>query len=134
MSITKNVLLNWYPSMKKNEKDSDDIWHRKLTLKVKFWHFLTLFDTSRLTQFSKFNNFLGLIYVYYYKIKMLTSLLYRFWHFQANHAWIRTCQMKVFTYLLTKVGKLKDVVCICQMWQVITMKITGSEYNSRKSL
>ena len=27
--------------MKKNQKDSDDFLHRKLTLKVKFWHFLT---------------------------------------------------------------------------------------------
>ena len=43
---------------KKIEKDSDNFWHRKLTLKVKFWHFLTLFDTSPLTQFSKFNIFL----------------------------------------------------------------------------
>ena len=25
MSITKYVLLNWYSSMKKNEKDSDDL-------------------------------------------------------------------------------------------------------------
>ena len=41
MTITKNLLLNWYSSMKKNQKDSDDFWHRKLTLKVKFWHFLT---------------------------------------------------------------------------------------------
>ena len=39
----------------KIEKDSDNFWHRKLTLKVKFWHF---FDISPLTQFSKFNNFL----------------------------------------------------------------------------
>ena len=42
MSITTNVLLNWYSSMKKKiQKDSDDFWHRKLTLKVKFWYFLT---------------------------------------------------------------------------------------------
>ena len=41
MSITTNVLLNWYSSMKKNQKHSDDFWHRKLTLKVKFWYFLT---------------------------------------------------------------------------------------------
>ena len=42
MSITKNVHLNWYSSIKKKiEEDSDDFWHRKLTLKVKFWHFLT---------------------------------------------------------------------------------------------
>ena len=41
MSITKNMLLKGYFSMKKNEKDSDHFWHRKFTLKVKFWHFLT---------------------------------------------------------------------------------------------
>ena len=40
MSITKKVRLTWY-SMEKNENDSDDFWHRKLTLKVKFWYFLT---------------------------------------------------------------------------------------------
>ena len=40
MSITTNVHLNWYSTMKKNQKDSDDFWHRKLTLKVKFLHFL----------------------------------------------------------------------------------------------
>ena len=31
-------ILQW---KKKNQKDSDDFWHRKLTLKVKFWYFLT---------------------------------------------------------------------------------------------
>ena len=42
MSITKNVLLNYNSWMKKKiDKDSDNFWHRKLTLKVKFWHFLT---------------------------------------------------------------------------------------------
>ena len=30
-------ILQW----KKNQKDSDDFWRRKLTLKVKFWYFLT---------------------------------------------------------------------------------------------
>ena len=39
----------------KIEKDFNDFWHRKLTLKVKFWHFLT---PPPLTQFTKFNNFL----------------------------------------------------------------------------
>mgnify|MGYP007048593961 CR=1 FL=1 len=48
-------ILQW----KKNiDKDSNNFWHWKLTLKVKFWHFLTLFDTSPLTQFLKFCNFL----------------------------------------------------------------------------
>ena len=59
MSITKNVLLNWYSSMKKKiEKDSDNFWYRKLTLKVKRLGDFALFDTFPLTQFSKFKNFL----------------------------------------------------------------------------
>ena len=41
VSIRKNVLLNWYSSMKKMEKDFDDFCRRKSTLKVKFWQFLT---------------------------------------------------------------------------------------------
>ena len=41
--------------MKKDEKDSNDFWRRKLTLKL--W-ILALFDTSPLHRFSKFNNFL----------------------------------------------------------------------------
>ena len=28
-------------SNEKNERDLDDFWHRKLTLKIKFWHLLT---------------------------------------------------------------------------------------------
>ena len=31
----------------KIEKDSDDHWQRKLTLKVKFWHFLTARHKSK---------------------------------------------------------------------------------------
>ena len=36
--LSKNVLLNW----KIIDKDFDDFWHRKLTLRVKFWHILNL--------------------------------------------------------------------------------------------
>ena len=43
---------------KKIEKDSDNFWYRKLTLKVKRLGDFALFDTSPLTQFSKFDNFL----------------------------------------------------------------------------
>ena len=41
MILSKNVLLNLYSSIKTKQKDLDDFWHRKLTLKVKFWYFLT---------------------------------------------------------------------------------------------
>ena len=51
MSITTNVLLDWYSLMKKKiQKDSDNFWHRKLTLKIKFWHFL------KNRHYSKFKN------------------------------------------------------------------------------
>ena len=42
---------------KKNQKDSDDFWHRKLTLKVKFWYFLTA------PHYSNFQN-LGISFEY----------------------------------------------------------------------
>ena len=55
----RHVLLNWYFSMnKKIEKDSDNFWYRKLTLKFKRLGDFALFDTFPLIQFSKFNNFL----------------------------------------------------------------------------
>ena len=50
--------LKWYSSMKKKiEKGSNEFKHRNLTLKVKFWHFLT---APLLIQNSKFNNFVWL--------------------------------------------------------------------------
>ena len=41
LSVTKNMFLNSYSSTKKNQKDSDDFLSQNLTLKVKFWPFLT---------------------------------------------------------------------------------------------
>ena len=40
MSTRKNMPLNWYYSIKTIEKDLDNIWRRKLTLKVRNWHSL----------------------------------------------------------------------------------------------
>ena len=57
---------------KKIEKDSDDFWYRKLTLKVKRLGDFALFDTSPLTQFSKFNNFL---WVYWFFGKNLSNFV-----------------------------------------------------------
>ena len=42
----------------KIKKDPNDFRHRKLTLKVKRLGDFAFFDSSPLTQFSKFNNFL----------------------------------------------------------------------------
>ena len=43
MSVTKILFLNLYSSMKKKWNDSDDFWHRKLTLKVRILQFSTPF-------------------------------------------------------------------------------------------
>ena len=48
MSITKKVLLNWYSPMKKKiEKDSDNFWCRKLTLKVRILQFSTTYTRPK---------------------------------------------------------------------------------------
>ena len=58
MSIPKKCALKLvFFNTKKFEKDSDDFWPRKLTLEVKFWHFLTACHYSKIEN-SKFNNFL----------------------------------------------------------------------------
>ena len=71
----KNVLLNSYSSMKKKQKASDDFWPIKLTLKVKFWHFLT---PPILCQFEKENDFISLMLIssqkpFYFCIPLLKT-------------------------------------------------------------
>ena len=53
--FTKNVLLNKYYSI----NDLNDSWHRKFTLKVRFWHFLT-FDDQSVDEFTKYSVFIWL--------------------------------------------------------------------------
>ena len=61
---------------KKIEKDSDNFWYRKLTLKVGRLGDFALFDTSPLVQFSKFKNFLWLCW---FLGKNLSNFVYPFW-------------------------------------------------------
>ena len=49
--LSKNVLLNSYYPMKKNQKDSDDFFENQI---------FALFDTFHLHQFTKFNVFMWL--------------------------------------------------------------------------
>ena len=55
MFLRKNGLLNWYFSMKKNEKNSVGFWHWKLTLKGQGSEH---FEDLALDAFTKYNNFL----------------------------------------------------------------------------
>ena len=61
---------------KKIEKDSDNFWYRKLTLKVGRLGDFALFDTSPLVQFSKFKNFL---WVCWFLGKKLSNFIYPVW-------------------------------------------------------
>ena len=64
-------ILQW----KKNQKDSDDFWHRKLTLKVKFWYFLTA------PHYSNFQNLVISFEYSWFLAKTLSNFVFVFWKF-----------------------------------------------------
>ena len=57
--IAKNVPLNWYFL-----ESSDDFWHWKLTLKIRFWHFLTAIFGHLTSLMKKSNPFLWSVQSY----------------------------------------------------------------------
>ena len=65
MSSTKKMPPNWYSSMKKKEKDSDNFWHRKFTLKVRNWHFLIAWFWADVDLTKK---------IFYEKVLIITQL------------------------------------------------------------
>ena len=77
---------------KKIEKDSDNFWHRKLTLKVKRLGDFALFDTSPLTQFWKFNNFL---WVCWFWGKNLSNFAHPVWKLHNPYCHIGHCLNKI---------------------------------------
>ena len=72
---------------KKIQKDSDDFWHRKLTLKVKFWYFLTA------RHYSNFQN-------------LVTSFEY---------SWFLAKNLSNFVFLLWKLHNRKCHKCMCSV-------------------
>ena len=58
-------ILQW----KKIQKDSNDFWHRKLTLKVKFWYFLTA------PHYSNFQNLVISFEYSWFLIKNLSNFV-----------------------------------------------------------
>ena len=64
--------LIFFNEKKKIEKDSDNFWYRKLTLKVGRLGDFALFDTSPLVQFSKFKNFL---WICWFLCKILSNFV-----------------------------------------------------------
>jgi hypothetical protein len=78
---------------KKIEKDSDNFWHRKLTLKVKRLGDIALFDAYPLTQFSKFNNF---IWVCWFLGKNLSNFVPPVWKLNNPYCHIHHCAMSAF--------------------------------------
>ena len=83
---------------KKIEKDSDNFWCRKLTLKVKRLGDFALFDTSPMTQFSKFNNF---FWVCWFLGKNLSNFVPPAW--KLYNSYCHNAQwMKFAKYFLTR--------------------------------
>ena len=64
---------------KKIQKDSDDFWHRKLTLKVKFWYFLTA------PHYSNFQNFLISFEYSWFLAKNLSNFVSLPWKLQNRY-------------------------------------------------
>ena len=57
MLIIKVVLLFFYSSTKKNQKDSADLWHRKMTLKTQMLLYLTFHSKLNQTPRTFFGSF-----------------------------------------------------------------------------
>ena len=93
--LSKNVNNKKYPSKfvffnEKNQKDSDNYWHRKLTLKVKFWHFLTARQSPLIQIQSPWNSlplsvwhrvFLVWILISFFKLFILRNSYRMHWEF-----------------------------------------------------
>ena len=78
-------ILQW----KKIQKDSDDFWHRKLTLKVKFWYFLTA------PHYSNFQNLVISFEYSWFLAKNLSNFVSLPWklHNQECHK-VHTCKSR----------------------------------------
>ena len=61
---TKNVLLNWYSPTKFFLERFDDFWCWNLTLKIRFWHFLTAIFGHLTSLRKKSNPFLRSVQSY----------------------------------------------------------------------
>ena len=117
MSRTKKVLLNWYSSMKKKiEKDSDDIWHRKLTLKVKLRHFLTpphYTISQNLINFFGYVDFYAKIFPILYSCHTQEPIQYSYIRINYGKCWIQssfikiTSKIKILNITTPDGGKLK---------------------------
>ena len=76
MYSTKNVILNWYSSMKKNWEIFWWFLTEKMTLEIKFWHFLHLpspYNTNSQNSIISF--------WYDFQAKTFTILYSRTWNF-----------------------------------------------------
>ena len=62
--IAKNVPLDCYSSTIFFYKDSDDFWRWKLTLKIRFWHFMTAIFGHLTSLMKKSNPFLWSVQSY----------------------------------------------------------------------
>ena len=95
---------------KKIEKDSDDFWYRKLTLKVKFWHFLIPPHNSIISFWcsdflgKNLSNFVPLPWKldnpYYNRRHTKYSFKFRSFEFWLSTRWFQLWRLKSWFYWL----------------------------------
>ena len=131
--LSKNVNnKKWAPKLiffneKKIEKDSDNFWYRKLTLKVGRLSDFALFDTSPLVQFSKFKNFL---LVCWFLGKHLSNFVPPVWKLHNPYCHTVLLQGPVTTrqrctlvdFSLLGVVKICTFFYVCKFWVKIIMR------------
>ena len=102
---------------KKNQKDSDDFWHRKFTLKVKFWYFLTALH------YSNFQNLVISFEYSWFLAKNLSNFVSLPWklHNRECHtqqSWYLTCHCLICTRLKSDTFEIYKKLYSCHLYQV----------------
>ena len=110
---------------KKIEKDSDNFWYRKLTLKVKRLGDFALFDTSPLIQFSKFNNFLWVCWFLGKNLSNFVPLVWKLHNRYCHNMYLYiSCDkvISVFNFTMQK----QELTILVKIWIifVIIAKLT----------
>ena len=96
-------ILQW---KKKIQKDSDDFWHRKLTLKIKFWYFLTA------PHYSNFKNLVISFEYSWFLAKNLSNFVSLSWKLHNRKCHSYHISLHLVCAFCTLSQKTRDMVCL----------------------
>ena len=99
-------ILQW----KKNQKYFDDFWHRKLTLKVKFWYFLTALH------YSNFQNLVISFEYSWFLAKNLSNFVSLPWKLHNRYCH----NLHTYVQTIVSVNQWFFRITMCSTWLIIT--------------